>query len=392
MMINQEEFNRYLSQALANLFDFVQLEHNPLGDFLPAEELADSGSRGRALQQAIIRSIAALKPSNSISPLALQWRTFNLLRMRYIEGHLIKEVMNSLQVGDRQLRRENQRAIAALASILWDEWHIPFEETPVIETQEAHPRRFSTKPSPVSLFETFESILATLNSMVGATRQNIRLDLPLDTSLVQSDRVLLRQVFITTFHSYLSHHPEDQVNVTGRLAEKTLELIVQGAHHQLTLAKEEYENLKELFLQVNNVLHFEAGRVVLELPVAEARKILVIDDDESTIHLFRRYLTGLPYIVIAAQDSKRAVQLAEQARPDLILLDVLLPNVDGWEVLQQLKHNEIVHETPVIICSAWNEPEIAYSLGANGFLHKHVLQQDLIDAIDQVLGAGIEAD
>lgn len=388
-MITREEFDRYLSQALANLFDFVQLEHNPLCSYLPEEEHAGMSSRGRALQRAVLRDIEALKPDSSVAPSALPWRTYNLLRMRYIEGRFVKEIMNYLQLGDRQLRRENQRAIAALASILWDEWQITAHDLPADHQPEVTPRRFSITPAIINLPETFDSILNTLQSMFGSNWQNVHLCLPPDLPPIHSDRVLLRQAFITAFHGYLSDQKENQVTVTGQLAGAVLRLVIQTTRDTPPWTKEEFHYLQGLFLQMNNILQVDPRRVILDLPIAESHKIMIIDDDEATIHLFRRYLTGLPYTIIAAQDSKQAVALAEQVRPDLILLDVFLPNVDGWEVLQQLKHNKIVSSTPVIICSAWNEPDIAYSLGADGFLRKNVLQQDLINAIQAALRPGI---
>lgn len=394
-MITREEFNRYLSQALANLFDFVQLQQNPLCVYLAEEDRAAQTSPGRGLQRAVLRGIETLKPDENISPSALQWRTYNLLRMRYVEGRFVKEIMNFLQLGDRQLRRENQRAVAALASILWEEWHVPSQEPQGLSADvfpEAAPRRFSTTATIINLSDAFTNILTTLQSMVGPAWQNIHLALPLNLPPVQSDRVLLRQAFIAAFYRCLSGHPEARATVTAQLRESTVRVAIRGTWNVPPFTLEDSQHLQELFRQVNNTLSMDAGQILLDLPVAESRKILIIDDDEAIVHLFRRYLTGLPYTVVAAFDSKEAVQIAEQVHPDLILLDVLLPDVDGWEILQQLKRNPAIGQTPVIICSGWNDPDIAYSLGANGFLHKNMLQKDLVDAIEEALAPSIQTD
>jgi len=65
----------------------------------------------------------------------------------------------------------------------------------------------------------------------------------------------------------------------------------------------------------------------------------------------------------------------------LIILDIMMPKMDGWEVLQSLKLDEETKTIPVIICSAWGEPELAKSLGAVEFLRKPVTQRDLLFTI-----------
>jgi CheY-like chemotaxis protein len=59
----------------------------------------------------------------------------------------------------------------------------------------------------------------------------------------------------------------------------------------------------------------------------------------------------------------------------------MMPNIDGWEVLQTLQLDPETKHIPVIICSAWGEPELARSLGAVAFLKKPVIQKDLLDVL-----------
>jgi CheY-like chemotaxis protein len=65
----------------------------------------------------------------------------------------------------------------------------------------------------------------------------------------------------------------------------------------------------------------------------------------------------------------------------LLILDVMMPHTDGWEVLQTLQLDPHMKHVPVIICSAWGEPELARSLGAVAFLKKPIIQKDLLDLL-----------
>jgi len=378
-------FNKHVSQALADLFDTVALDKNPLCACLPETELGRMASPGRALQRSIIQGIESLKPGSDIPTLAVQWRIYHLLQLRYVEGMLVKEIMNRLQLGDRQLRRDNQRAIAALASLLWDIWFAVTETAPPDEFDYVVTSGFDVKSVPLDLHDFFANIFSTLQSMPASNWQNITLHLPEELPFIQSDRVLMRHAFITCLYKYLSGHADRQVNIAVRLEDQLLFIDIEGSDSLLVWEDSEIKNLDELFHQINGHLRIRSSDLVLELPFINSRQILIIDDDNNTIHLFKRYLTGLPYSIITAQDSSKAVKLAEQLQPDLIILDVLLPEVDGWEILQVLKADPLVRKVPVIVCSAWNEPEIAISLGADFFLHKNVLQKDLLAAIQKYL-------
>jgi CheY-like chemotaxis protein len=71
-------------------------------------------------------------------------------------------------------------------------------------------------------------------------------------------------------------------------------------------------------------------------------------------------------------------------KPAAILLDVMMPAMDGWEVLQALQTNPQTGTVPVIICSVFNDPDLAYSLGADRFLAKPINRDDVLDALQSL--------
>jgi len=122
-------------------------------------------------------------------------------------------------------------------------------------------------------------------------------------------------------------------------------------------------------------------QLLLSLPRAAQPILLAVDDQEIALRMYRRYLSGVNVRLEGEPDGSQVIEKARTLQPDLILLDVMMPNVDGWEILQALHAHPATSQIPVIICTVWEEPELAASLGAAGFLKKPFSQQDLLTAV-----------
>jgi CheY-like chemotaxis protein len=97
--------------------------------------------------------------------------------------------------------------------------------------------------------------------------------------------------------------------------------------------------------------------------------------------MFQRYLSRTNLEVIGVTDPTQGVEMVRKIQPALLILDVMMPRIDGWEVLQNLQLDPETKHIPIIVCSAWGEPELARSLGAVAFLKKPVVQKDLLDLL-----------
>lgn len=104
-------------------------------------------------------------------------------------------------------------------------------------------------------------------------------------------------------------------------------------------------------------------------------RVLVIDDDPEARQLLLRHLEKEGYLGIEAGDAKRGIELAEQQQPDLILLDLMMPNIDGWTALSVLKESASTRHIPVILQSMLDEKNLGLDLGAAAFLPKPVDRQ-----------------
>ena len=77
--------------------------------------------------------------------------------------------------------------------------------------------------------------------------------------------------------------------------------------------------------------------------------ILVIDDDKQLNHLLKKQLSKEGYEVFLAHDGEEGLKLVNDIKPQMVILDIMLPNIDGYEVLKLIKENEAVRDTPVIL-------------------------------------------
>ena len=116
--------------------------------------------------------------------------------------------------------------------------------------------------------------------------------------------------------------------------------------------------------------------------------ILIIDDDPTVRDLMKRQLERDGFGVIIAEDGATGIETAIKLQPDAIVLDILMPGMDGWSVLRSLKANEETSTIPVIMASILDEKNRGYSLGAADYLSKPVERDRLISSIEKLIGGG----
>lgn len=104
-------------------------------------------------------------------------------------------------------------------------------------------------------------------------------------------------------------------------------------------------------------------------------KILVIEDNEQNLYLIRYILEECNYEVFSAMDGKEGIKLAASLRPDLILLDIQLPIMDGYAVARHLRQNPDLAKTSIVAVTSYAMPgdrEKAIEAGCNGYIEKPI--------------------
>jgi DNA-binding response OmpR family regulator len=121
-----------------------------------------------------------------------------------------------------------------------------------------------------------------------------------------------------------------------------------------------------------------------------AKKILLVEDDKFLRELMVRKLMSLNYDVIAAVDGEDGIQKIKSEKPDLVLLDLMLPGINGFEVLEMAKKDPETNKIPVIILSNLGQGEDiekGLKLGAADFLVKaHFTPQEIVNKLKSILG------
>jgi len=119
-----------------------------------------------------------------------------------------------------------------------------------------------------------------------------------------------------------------------------------------------------------------------------SRKILIAEDEKNVILGLRTCLDAVGYEMEIVEDGEQAINAVRQELPDLILLDLLMPNVDGFEVLKEIKGNDQTKHIPIIVLTAKAEEEDrqrAEDLGANDYMTKPFKPQELWDLLRKYL-------
>jgi CheY-like chemotaxis protein len=129
--------------------------------------------------------------------------------------------------------------------------------------------------------------------------------------------------------------------------------------------------------------------------VTAGPRILVVDDTPALLDVIRRCLEDEGYWVRTCLESRYAVQMAQEERPDVIMLDVVMPEVSGWEVLAALRRDPAFSRTPVIVCTAY----VAEAMGRLaelkgpdqhlGLLPKPFEIEELLEVVESVTSAAL---
>ena len=118
-------------------------------------------------------------------------------------------------------------------------------------------------------------------------------------------------------------------------------------------------------------------------------KVLVVDDEIYIVHILDFSLGMEGYEVITALDGEQALERMESDRPDLVVLDIMMPKLDGYEVCRTIKSNPASRHIPVILLSAKGrnvDQKMGFDVGADDYITKPFSPRKLVERINQLLG------
>jgi CheY-like chemotaxis protein len=381
-VLDHEEFARHVREALDHLYDSVYLQNSPL-----IRLLSVPSGRAQDLRRRLIDAIETLQPPPD-SPSLVAAERYRILYHRFIEGLSAQEVANELALSKSQFYREQKEALDAVVALLWEQGSSS-QPSPVEADDDlphsiaAETRRMSEQahPTRISLGDLLAEAATALEPLARACLATFETHLPVDPPLIFADRVMTRQVLINALAAMLEASAGACVSATAsaHAGQAMIEIVSSGAQ-ALDLASTRLAVSRRLVeLQGGTLTVLDApARLRFTWPMARAARVLVIDDNPDLIDLFQRYLAGAPFAIIGATSGVQGLQLARNDPPDLIILDVMMPSQDGWEILQALHDAPETRAIPVLVCSVLNDASLARAMGAAGLIPKPVTQQALL--------------
>ena len=121
----------------------------------------------------------------------------------------------------------------------------------------------------------------------------------------------------------------------------------------------------------------------------KAKTVLLVEDNEDNLIVYRTILDHVGYRVIEARDGEEGVARARAEKPDLILMDVSLPKMDGWEATRRIKADEGTRQIPIIAVTAHaldDDREKATQVGCDGYLAKPVAPRRVVEEVERFIG------
>lgn len=395
-----DSFRKSVHDVLEHIHDLAYLETHPLAvqlgqpaSFLPA-------SRGQKLREVLKDTLEKLRPQQGAPSGAPEWRSYLALRYRYIQNMSMAEIENKLGISLRQLHRELHKGLDALSSLLWEMRTAEPPPAPESALPASHPSNsLQELQSELNQWQLdrqahlaqslVQDTISLLNPLLEQRDISLEADIPAGLSPVLVDATLARQALFKALR-LIAQTGFSPVRLALVQQEAQVDIRLTCLSCALSAFSEEWQMVELLLTHQGGGFASQRGpagdeTVTLSLPRASQVVVLVIDDNPAIHQLFERYLSLHHYKVIHARSGAEALGMIAERLPDLVILDVMMPGMDGWQVLRDLAQNPSTRAVPVVVCSVLKEPELALSLGARAYLKKPVERVDLLETLARVL-------
>jgi CheY-like chemotaxis protein len=225
-----------------------------------------------------------------------------------------------------------------------------------------------------------------------------------DLPRVAAQGIPMRQALVSILATAAHCTPEGSIHIDAAAEAGQVRLMVKPMHAGVApsgtagepeaLCPDDQDNVamaRQLVTLSGGSLRLEGADdgpfvATLVLPIAGQPAVLAIDDNEDSLRLLQRLLEGTRYPFVGASDPGQALELAASLSPQVIILDVMLPGMDGWELLGRLREHPATRDIPVIVSTILPHEQLALTLGAAAFLRKPVLQASLRAALNALIG------
>ncbi|MBK9927031.1 MAG: GAF domain-containing protein [Anaerolineales bacterium] len=278
----------------------------------------------------------------------------------------------------------------------------------------------------VHLSEMIHSVFSTAKGLVKEKPVQLLEKVPPDMPTIRGDTMRVRQVMINLISNASKFTDEGSITIQTEVQKGPngkLEALINVIDTGPGISQEGQEKLFKAFSQVDgsatrksggsglglsicaNLVQLHGGRIgvhseegkgstfwftvpLFKQPAEEIpqdkKVVLAIDDDPQVISLYERYLNPQGYYVVPLTQPAKAKERIKELKPFAVTLDIMMPNIDGWTVLTELKSDPETRDVPIIICSIVEQTDKGFNLGAADYLVKPILEEEIVHALDRI--------
>jgi CheY-like chemotaxis protein len=409
-----QAFVEELHRTLKHLYEPAELRRSRLLRAFNLDQRLDSASALRAL---LLDTILSLKPDSKAPRDSSGWRIYQVLTYRFVDQSSQGDVSSELALSVRQLRRLEKAAVQALAEILTARYEIPaspaiiHEEIDIKSVADLNEQVDPDMPQdelvwlrhnyPVETIDPCEllgNLVATVEPLAHANRVHIECTVPTLSRPVSGQVVTLRQAILTVLSTALTLAPEAQLRISAEITLDGYCILVSAfpiqkvAPEQAISITHNLEQAKKLLAisgssltQLSALEKDDEFRIQVILPIAGQFSVLVVDDHMDTLQLLQRYLDASIFRFIGTVDPAQVFKIAQADKPSVIVLDVMMPGIDGWELLGRLREHPATRDIPVMVCSIMQQEALSLALGAARFLAKPFTRETFQENLYQLV-------
>ena len=403
-MLTRETFIEYLRDGLSHLHDTKRLRQNPLSTLLGLTHRPDAAS---ALRCILVEGVESLKPTDDTPSQSRDWRLYDSLFYYYVQQLDQRIVADQLALSVRHLRREQRAALEVLADKLWKQLDLetklhentneaitPAQAAPISSLEVSELAWLKDLPSekPTDLKEALSEVLELAQPLLIQHNAGTKVTIDDDLPSLAVHPVALDQILLSLLNVAIPRSEGGKVQIKAEPLDWAIGIQVQSSTVSSSLQPMQEEDAaslevaRQLTILCGGKLSVEEDgspfSILLNLPALERLPVLAIDDNADTLQLLQRYTAGTRFCLVGITDPEQAFDLVEKLCPQIIVLDVMMPKVDGWKVMSKLRQHPLTGHIPIVVCTMLAQENLALALGASGFIQKPVARQALLDALN----------
>jgi signal transduction histidine kinase/CheY-like chemotaxis protein len=296
----------------------------------------------------------------------------------------------------------------------------------ILDLSKVEAGRMELEPGALSLPDLLEQGLSMVRERAARHGITITLDVAPEVGVIWADELKLKQVVLNLLSNAVKFTPDGgSVDVSAALVDGHAQVTVRDTG--IGIEEGDHERIFEAFQRggreapsegtglgltlSKRIVELHGGRIwmtsrpgegstfAFAVPVRpqevakeaavevaaerDMETVLVVEDDPHSAELLSVYLEGAGYRIAHARDGAEGLELARRLRPRAVVLDILLPRLDGWDLLARLKADPATADAPVVVVSMLDERGKGLALGAVEYLVKPVAREELIEALER---------